>query len=44
MIKDVCPDCGSKLHEGQHKFTDGLYLVKYCKECGFRDEKPEETK
>ena len=41
MIKDNCPDCGSKLHKGQHKFSDGYYEVIYCKECGFRSEKPE---
>ncbi len=35
-----CPDCGAKLHKGQHKFSDGLYYVSYCKKCGFRDEKP----
>lgn len=36
-----CPECGSILHEGQHKFDDGFYLIKYCKNCGFREEKPE---
>jgi predicted RNA-binding Zn-ribbon protein involved in translation (DUF1610 family) len=41
MLKDNCPDCGSKLHKGQHRFSDGLYYVVYCKECGFREEKPE---
>jgi len=35
-----CPDCGFKLHKGQHKFNDGLYSVCYCKKCGFREEKP----
>lgn len=35
-----CPDCKQKLHEGQHKYADGLYNVKYCKKCGFREEKP----
>jgi len=35
-----CPDCGAKLHDGQHKFEDGMYLVVYCKECGFRREEP----
>lgn len=40
MVGDSCPDCGSKLHKGQHKFSDGFYFVVYCKECGFREEKP----
>ena len=35
-----CPDCGSKLHVGQHKFEDGLYFVEYCRKCGYRSEKP----
>jgi len=41
-----CPDCKRTLHEGQHKFPDGYYTIKYCKECGFREEKPiiEKTK
>ncbi len=42
-IEDVgkdCPDCGSKLHIGQHKFEDGMYFVEYCKSCGYRLEKP----
>jgi|TARA_Y100000310_G_C20127385_1_gene554258 hypothetical protein len=40
MLKENCPDCDAKLHKGQHKFSDGLYDVAYCKECGFRTEKP----
>jgi hypothetical protein len=35
-----CPECKEKLHEGQHKFSDGFYMVKYCKKCGYRSEKP----
>jgi len=35
-----CPDCKDKLHVGQHKFSDGMYDVKYCKNCGYRDETP----
>ncbi|HIG96314.1 TPA: hypothetical protein HA249_05510 [Candidatus Woesearchaeota archaeon] len=35
-----CPECKHPLHEGQHRFNDGLYTVKYCKQCGFREEKP----
>ena len=33
MKKEIhnCPECGDQLHEGQHKFDDGLFLVKYCK-------------
>ncbi|MBS3140220.1 zf-TFIIB domain-containing protein [Candidatus Woesearchaeota archaeon] len=34
-----CPECQSKLHEGQHKFPDGIFVVKYCKNCGFREER-----
>ncbi len=33
-----CPDCKKPLHEGQHKYPDGIFLVKYCKDCGFRSE------
>ncbi|MDO8643237.1 MAG: hypothetical protein Q7R76_06710 [Candidatus Woesearchaeota archaeon] len=40
----VCPECKEKLHEGQHKFADGFYTIKYCKQCGFREEKPENIK
>ena len=36
----TCPECKRKLHEGQHKFPDGLYDVSYCKKCGFRKEVP----
>ncbi len=39
MITD-CPDCGKTLHNGQHKFADGMFSVQYCKKCGFRKEKP----
>ena len=35
-----CPECHKQLHEGQHKYVDGLFLVKYCKNCGFRKEIP----
>ncbi len=35
-----CPDCKKSLHSGQHKFADGMYNVKYCKDCGFRKEVP----
>ena len=35
-----CPDCEKRLKEGQHRYADGVYLVKYCKKCGFRDEHP----
>ncbi|MBS3126948.1 zf-TFIIB domain-containing protein [Candidatus Woesearchaeota archaeon] len=35
-----CPECKQKLHEGQHKYTDGLFTVQYCKNCGFRKETP----
>jgi len=37
-----CPECGSKLHEGEHKYSDGAYKVSYCKKCGFRSEKPDQ--
>jgi len=39
-----CPECHKNLHEGQHKFADGLYHVQYCKDCGFRKEVPIENK
>ncbi len=38
MLK-YCPECKHELHQGQHKFADGLFTVKYCKNCGFREEK-----
>ncbi|MBT3262078.1 hypothetical protein HN992_03875 [Candidatus Woesearchaeota archaeon] len=38
--KEFCPECKSKLHKGDHKFSDGPYDVKYCKNCGYRSEKP----
>jgi len=41
MITD-CPECGKKLHDGQHKFADGVFAVQYCKGCGFRKETPVE--
>ena len=34
-----CPECEKALHEGQQKFKDGFYQVKYCKHCGYREEK-----
>ncbi len=37
-----CPECKKALHTGQHKFPDGMFLVKYCKACGFREEVPAE--
>ena len=41
MERKNCPECGNKLHEGQHKFIDGNYKVLYCKNCGYRNEIPE---
>ncbi len=35
-----CPDCKKHLHEGQHKYADGMFKVFYCKDCGFRKETP----
>jgi len=35
-----CPECRKPLHEGQHKFADGLFEVWYCKKCGFKKEVP----
>jgi transcription elongation factor Elf1 len=35
-----CPECKKELHKGQHKFSDGMYEVFYCKDCGFRKETP----
>ncbi|MDP3989643.1 MAG: zf-TFIIB domain-containing protein [archaeon] len=37
---DHCPECKKQLHEGQHKFSDGMFKVWYCKSCGFRKEVP----
>jgi len=37
-----CPECKGKLHEGQHKYADGMFQVTYCKGCGFRKEVPVE--
>jgi hypothetical protein len=39
MERKQCPDCKKRLHEGQHKFSDGMYKVSYCKACGYRSEK-----
>lgn len=39
--KEFCPECNKKLHEGEHKFSDGAYKVRYCKDCGYRQEIPE---
>ena len=35
-----CPECNKPLHQGQHRYADGLFEVRYCKECGFRKELP----
>ncbi|MEK6901941.1 MAG: hypothetical protein AABX37_06360 [Nanoarchaeota archaeon] len=43
MIQN-CPECQQRLHEGQHKFSDGMFLVQYCKKCGFKKEVPFEQK
>jgi len=40
MQRDICPECGKPLHQGQHKFEDGIYVVAYCKHCGYREEEP----
>ena len=37
MIEN-CPECHHALHQGEHKFDDGLFEVWYCKSCGFRKE------
>ncbi len=37
---EKCPECHQKLHEGQHKYADGMFHVQYCKKCGFRKENP----
>jgi len=39
-VAKPCPTCNKKLHVGQERFSDGLYVVEYCKACGFRFEKP----
>jgi len=39
-LRENCPNCKNILHKGQHKFNDGLYFIAYCKECGFKNEKP----
>ncbi|MEK6950163.1 MAG: hypothetical protein AABX13_00365 [Nanoarchaeota archaeon] len=36
----TCPDCHKPLHQGQHRYADGIYEVWYCKSCGFRKEAP----
>jgi C4-type Zn-finger protein len=38
MITEKCPCCGNKLHKGQHKFSDGMFNIIYCKDCGYRNE------
>ncbi len=38
--KEFCPECKEKLHQGDHKFSDGEYQISYCKKCGFRSERP----
>jgi hypothetical protein len=40
-LPENCPKCGKKLHQGEHKFSDGEYNVAYCKTCGFRSELPQ---
>ena len=40
--KENCPECNEKLHHGEHKFSDGVYEIRYCKKSGYRQEKPEE--
>ena len=40
-FKENCPECKEKLHLGEHKFSDGVYKIRYCKKCGYRQEKPE---
>ena len=40
MVLINCPECHHKLHEGQHTFADGIFLVKYCKKCGLKEERP----
>lgn len=39
-MQKSCPECSHILHEGQHKYADGLFKVFYCKKCGFRKEVP----
>ncbi|MDP3916736.1 MAG: zf-TFIIB domain-containing protein [Nanoarchaeota archaeon] len=39
---DICPSCKTKLHKGEHKYSDGIYEVNYCKKCGYRREEPAE--
>lgn len=38
-MRKQCPECHKTLHEGQHKFADGMFMVHYCKSCGYREEK-----
>ena len=37
-VGKTCPVCKQKLHLGQHHYDDGMFLIEYCKECGFRTE------
>jgi hypothetical protein len=39
MENTKCPECSKKLHVGQHKYADGMFMVNYCKACGYRSEK-----
>ncbi len=39
--RENCPECGHQLHVGEHKFADGEFRIRYCKQCGYRSEKPE---
>jgi len=39
-MQTKCPECQRELHHGQHKFSDGMYDIFYCKNCGFRKEDP----
>jgi len=38
LTQNECPECGHSLHKGQHKFSDGIFEVFYCKNCGYRKE------
>ncbi|MFA6462189.1 MAG: hypothetical protein WCV90_08060 [Candidatus Woesearchaeota archaeon] len=38
LTQNDCPECGTSLHKGQHKFADGMFEVFYCKSCGYRKE------
>ena len=39
-MQEKCPECKKDLHYDQHKFSDGMYDVWYCKDCGYKKEKP----